>query len=334
MSLSKSLLGFSPILDAIIRDFAFLASWYGDFHPANTGDVSQVLDPALAAALSARFANSASRWFAIERMEDLATIRADGRGGYRGQGIRHPDYFELIKGMGGRIFLITSTGSQLPAIGQTLSEGECGRLLNLIEVDPAARQIRILYGNTEFGTLPSIETHVHILANAISIAEGHPSPATVHAHPYHLVLPGRDKDIRGDFGLFNALIYTQVEGLNRNCEELIGIVTYQESGSENLAVASMKALGMHRLVLWMHHGFVVREATIRRAYTLMSYAEECARAALDSLRTGACGLPLESIKAFLEARGLVADYHNACDLVARRSAADPATTPARGNGAV
>ncbi len=67
------------------------------------------------------------------------------------------------------------------------------------------------------------------------------------------------------------MIHTQIEGLNRNYPDLIGVVPYAESGSAGLVSNSYDWLRRHRLVLWMNHGFVVRDSSIRRAYTLMAY---------------------------------------------------------------
>ena len=83
------LLGISDALDEIINDFAYLASYHRESHPANTGDVSQVLAPTLATQLRGHFQQTASDWYAIAELEKLQTIRADGRSGYRSEGIKN-----------------------------------------------------------------------------------------------------------------------------------------------------------------------------------------------------------------------------------------------------
>lgn len=274
------LLGLSGELDYIVRDLSFLAQHYAQFHPANVGDVSQVLSRDVSGQLLSRFNETLSNWYELSRLDEMASIRKDGRTGYRTQGIKDEGFYRAISPIAGRMLLITRTGSQIPAIAHSIEHGDGGKLLNIIQVDDSARRIRIVYGNVEHGSIPSIETHVHILANAISIGEGHQNPGVVHAHPYHLVLLGRHPKICGDFCGFNAVIYTQVEGLNRNYQDLIGIVPYCESGTEALVVSSLIPLKKHRMVLWMNHGFVAREANVRGAYTLISYAEDCARAAM------------------------------------------------------
>ncbi len=310
---SVQLMGISPELDEIIHDFAFLANYYGEFHPANAGDVSQVLSDEVGASVLTRFSNSISEWFDLQQLESLGSKRADGRSGYRCEGISDPRFYETIAVMAEKTVLITSTGSQLPAISHTLTRGQSGRLMNIIQVDPTARKIRIVYGNAEHGSIPSIETHVHLLSNALSMCDGCTHPATVHAHPYNLVLLGRHHDIRGDFSKFNVVIHTQIEGLNRNYPDLIGVVPYAESGSAALVSNSYDWLRRHRLVLWMNHGFVVRDSSIRRAYTLMAYAEEAARAAIDSLRLGAEGLPFDRIEGFLARNNLLSAFHGLRD---------------------
>src|SRR5437588_4633401 len=82
MSNARNLLGISPRLDNIIKEFARLALEHANHHPANAGDVSQVLDNGVATILINRFGDTASQWFEIAHLDRLATIRADGRKGY------------------------------------------------------------------------------------------------------------------------------------------------------------------------------------------------------------------------------------------------------------
>lgn len=258
--------------------------------------------------LTSEFKDSLSEWYELERIERLAEIRTDGRRGYRAEGVRDGRFYELTSAMAGRVFLITRTGAQIPAIEHTIKVGQNGKLLNVVEVDETGRKLRVVYGNAQYGSIPSIEIHVHVLANSISLMEGEENPAVVHCHPHHLTLLARLKEVQGDFGRFNALVYTQAEGLLRNYPGLIGVVPYFPSGSESLAVNSITPLTSHRLVLWMNHGLVVRAANIRRAYDLIAYGEDGAKVALESLRLGARGLPLEVVKSFLEAHNLLEDY--------------------------
>ena len=298
-STPRNLLGISGELDRILTEFGFLATHHKNDHPANTGDVSQVLSKETGEQLVSIFSDSISPWFEIRELEGLASIRGDGRSGYRSEGIKDEKFYELTMTMADRAFLITRTGSKIPAIEESIRIGEDGKLFNVVQVDASGRKIRLVYGNHQYGSIPSIETHIHLLANALSIREGYANPATVHAHPYCLVSLGRHRRIHGSFEHFNAAIYTQVEGLNRNYVDLIGVVPYFQSGTAALVGNSLEALVNHRLVLWMNHGFVVREANIRRAYTLLAYAEECARAALFSLESKAIGLPMNEVRDFL-----------------------------------
>lgn len=304
----QNLLGSHQDLDEIICDLAFLTQYHKEMHPANTGDVSQVLSPEVGAVLMDRFRESASEWFSIDRLPLMASIRADGRTGYRAEGISDEEFYALISVLAGRSLLITRTGSQLPSIQHTIDVGQDGKLLNVIEVSPDARRIRIVYGNAQYGSIPSIELHIHMAANAVGILEGFSAPAAIHSHPYHLLRLARDKVVRGDFKIFNAALYTQIEGLNRNYQGLVSVVPYQPSGSASLVRTSMQKLRAHRLVLWMYHGFLARDANIRQAYMLTALAEESARAALDALAKGLTGLPRESVETFLVENRLLAAY--------------------------
>lgn len=306
--LRRSLLGIHDELDRAVRDLAFFGIRCQNFHSAATGDVSQIFSKEASKELAQRFKQGASRWFEMRTIEELATIRNDGRTGYRSEGIANAAFYELTKHISERVLLITRTGSQIPAIAHTLQCGEDGKLLNLVEMNKKGDAVRIIYGNREFGSIPSIELHVHLLAGSISIAQGMDAPATVHAHPYNLILLGMEKRIEGDFAAFNAVIYTQIEGLNRIDTDLVGVVPYVPSGSARLVDVSIKPLQRHRLVLWMNHGFVVRSTHIERGYAVMSYAEQCAKAALNVLRYDSVGLPMEYVEDFLREHNLLDVY--------------------------
>ncbi len=270
MTDTPSLLGIHKELDTAVKDLAFFANRYQQVHPAAGGDVSQVFSEQTSGVLARRFRRRASRWFNFKSIQELSAIRKDGRTGYRSEGIADTRFYELAKPLSGRVILITCTGSQLSAILETLRQGEDGRFLNLVEIGKGGRAIRVLYGNREFGTIPSIETHVHMLACGIGIKEGVGTPAVVHAHLRCLNLLAVHPRINGNFKSFNAAIYTQVEGLNRNVPSLVGIVPYRPSGSEALVSASINPLLKHQAVLWMNHGFVARSFRIERAYALLA----------------------------------------------------------------
>lgn len=216
------------------------------------------------------------------------------------------------------MLLITRSGSQIPAIAQTLQEGEDGKLLNVVEVNKKGDAIRIIYGNREFGSIPSIELHIHLLAGSVSISQDLDAPATVHAHPYNLIRLGMEKKIEGDFSTFNAVIYTQTEGLNRIDPDLVGVVPYVPSGSSGLVDVSVEPLQRHHLLLWMNHGFVVRSTNIERGYAVMSYADRCASSALNTLRHDAVGLPTEFTEDFLRQNNLL-DAHRRLKLRSHQS---------------
>lgn len=291
----KSLLDIHPEIDKCVRDLAYYGLLYKEFHPAAAGDVSQVFSPCCGEELLKIFSPNASIWIPIKKLEEMARLRHDGRTDYRSEGINDPAYYKAISSMAGRLMLITSTGSQIPAISQSLTRGEDGRLLVIIEVDKNATSIRIIYGNKEFGTIPSIETHIHLVSNAISISQGISSPATVHAHPFSLIKLGMDRRVAGDFHSLNALLYSQAEGINRIDPGFVAIIPYAPSGSAELVNKSFNAITVHRLILWMNHGFTVRSHNIERGYALMAYAEQSAKIAIEAIEGKLLGLPLKYI---------------------------------------
>ena len=95
--LRRSLLGINEGLDRVVRDLAFFGVRYQDFHPAATGDISQVFSKEASKSLVQRLKQGASRWFEMRMIEELATIRNDGRTGYQSEGIANPAFYDLTK---------------------------------------------------------------------------------------------------------------------------------------------------------------------------------------------------------------------------------------------
>src|ERR1051325_9141643 len=140
---SRSILAIHDEIDRAVKDLAFFGRRYQAFHPSAGGDVSQIFSENVSDLLVRRFGKTSSRWFSIETIEELAKIRKDGRSGYRGEGVQDPKFYELIKPIARRVLLITCTGSQIPAILETLRWTESGKLINLVEVSKDGKQIRI-----------------------------------------------------------------------------------------------------------------------------------------------------------------------------------------------
>ncbi|OGY94907.1 MAG: hypothetical protein A2406_01305 [Candidatus Komeilibacteria bacterium RIFOXYC1_FULL_37_11] len=308
--INKKLLDIHTELDRAILDLAFFGKLNHNFHPAAAGDVSQVFSSEASTELASRFHSQASKWFPISKIEELAYIRADGRTDYRSEGVSNTSFYAYSKCLANRVMLITRTGSQIPAISQTILEGLEGTLLVLLEINDAGDAIRILFGNKQFGSIPSIETHVHILGGAIGIKEGIETPALVHAHPLELILLASHPRIKGNQDLFNAILYTQVEGINRIEPGLVALVLYKPSGSAILVESSISSLERHKIVIWLNHGVVVRASSIERGYAVMAYADRDAKVALQALAGKFVGLPFDVVESFLRQHNLLDSYNH------------------------
>jgi hypothetical protein len=80
----------------------------------------------------------------MDQLDTLSRFRADGRTGYRAEGIQEKTFYEEIRCLRGRMMLITRTGAMIPAISETVLRKRTGELLSIVEVDSRARQIRLL----------------------------------------------------------------------------------------------------------------------------------------------------------------------------------------------
>ncbi len=121
------------------------------------------------------------------------------------------------------------------------------------------------------------------MANSINICNKLPSSAVFHSHPISLIATASHIKINNSYKELNKILYTQKEGLVTNIPELIGLTKYEPSGSKALIKESLAAINNHRVVIWGHHGVLIREKTIERCVDLLEYVEDAASFSLRAL---------------------------------------------------
>ncbi len=245
--------------------------------PANAGDVSSVLSAEASKAISKQYSKQTGK-LRFSRLAELRNIRRDGRNYYNAESVPDELVQPLLTEIASRVLVISATGAKLWDVERHPEKQLC-----LIRVTPDGRGFHILFGNEEYGLIPSIEVISHLVANATNLRQGLQTSAALHVHPPNLVAIESHSTIDGSYVEFNKVLYTQKEGVLTNASDLIGLVPYHPSGSRALFESSVDSIEAHRITLWGKHGVFIRERSIERCVDLLEYAEDAAIASVRSL---------------------------------------------------
>jgi ribulose-5-phosphate 4-epimerase/fuculose-1-phosphate aldolase len=305
------LFGISPWLDRSLRDMGHYAAANRDFHVAAQGDDSLLLPTDVGRVLVERFEQTATSWYYLSEIHTMADIRADGRRDYNGSGCSEPRLYEHGSRLAGRVLLITATGAYLPMIQAYNDEGIGGKCITAIEVSSNGKAIRVLYGHTEWGTLPSSETLMHLISAALLVQEGYDSGSTVHCHPFPLVMLAQHPRVNHDEQRFNAALLTRIQSMLYHGSKsfTVKLVPYEDPGSQALVKRNLDAMPDSPFILWGNHGTIVRGRDIHSAYAATASASRAAEAALLSLERGYLGFPMTGgLRTMLQKHGLYESY--------------------------
>lgn len=307
MTTISSLTGIHEQIDQFIDDLGFFGTHlaYKNIIPGNVGDVSCLLTPEATEALLAIYGRS-DRFFKFSNLADLLTIRNDGRNYYKAESIPESLLKEYIRPLAGRVLIITAAGAKLWDITRNPSKRLCA-----IQVSPNCEGIYLLYGNEQYGTIPSIETPSHLVATAFNIQTGLATSSVLHCHPPLLVAACACAPIAGNYEAFNKMLFSQKEGLLTNASDLIGIIDYHPAGSAALLEASIPSIHKHRLNIWAQHGVLIREESLEYCIDLLEHAEDAAAA---TLRVLTCSTAFKQFN-YSDIEHFVHMYHLRADIL-------------------
>lgn len=309
------LFGYHPFLDRALRDLGYYAFLNGDFHAAAQGDDSLLLPWEVGEVLISAFGDTATPWYDLSETHLMADIRADGRSDYNCIGVDDSRLYGHVAHLANRVLIITATGAALPIIRDYNSEGIGGKFITAVQVSPSGKAIRILYGNAQWGTLPSSETQMHLLSSAIMTEQGHEFAAMVHCHPLPMVMLSLHPRIAHDERRYNAALLTRIQSMLFHGKSgfTVKLLPYADPGSVELVDLNLEAMPSYPLLLWENHGTAARAATIHAAYAMTASASRAAEAALMSLTHGYVGFPMtSSLSELLEKHGLTEAYRQLC----------------------
>lgn len=181
--------------------------------------------------------------------------------------------------LSGAQILISGTGSRMRDVA-----ADPGRFTCLV---------RIPEGGSGFascdpgpaGMMPSSELPAHLAVHELLASCGRPEKAVIHTHPGKLIALSHCPALGGE-GRLDAALRIMHPEVSAVYPEGIGFAPYETPGSEELALACVKALESRRIVMWEKHGVVAVGATLDDAFDAIDTMEKAANLYLDCLAAG------------------------------------------------
>ncbi|MFH1175810.1 MAG: rhamnulose-1-phosphate aldolase [Acidobacteriota bacterium] len=147
--------------------------------------------------------------------------------------------------LGGRTFWVSAAGSRMRDLARAPR-----RHSGLLQLTPDGAGLAIIWA--EQGFRPTSELPSHLAIHAFLRRRCAPQKAIIHTHPTELIalshLPATSEE------QLNRLLWRMIPEAMVSVPEGLGLVPFHLPGSQQLAEATERALGRHRVVLWEKHG--------------------------------------------------------------------------------
>lgn len=204
--------------------------------------------------------------------------------------------------LAGKSFLVTGSGRRLRDIIR-----DPGANLGFVYVQPGGQTARLFTSPRCLFSRLTSEFNSHLAVHRDQVQRsGTNFHAIIHAQPPYLTFLSHIPRYRSVQFLNTHLLRWQPE-LIVNLPEGIGLVPFLVPGSAELMDATLKALHVHRVILWAKHGVMARsDISVTRASDRIEYAEAAARYEYLNLAAGEVGEGLlpEEVRAICQNFGV------------------------------
>jgi rhamnulose-1-phosphate aldolase len=182
--------------------------------------------------------------------------------------------------LGGRLLLITATGSRLRDIRSR--PGETVSVLAIASGGHRALPLRLGPGAPP---PPTSELGSHVAVLAAAQRERTDGRAIVHTHPDELIVMSHDPTLSGERELSERL-WRMIPEATLLLEHGVGLVPYRPPGSPEQALATSNALSRRPVVVWDRHGAIATGRDLEHAFDRIDAADKAARLYLQARRAG------------------------------------------------
>jgi len=190
---------------------------------------------------------------------------------------RHP---VTLDGFTGRLILITKAGSRFRDIVVDARAG-----VTLLRIDRPGDLITQLSDNPNEDGWPTSELAAHLHAYKALARQRIEECALLHLHPPELVALTLDPYLTSE-QVFNDEVLSLYPEATLMFPRGVGMLPYMPPGSEQLALASAKALAPHGIVVWCKHGVIAGGRTLDEALDRIEALNTAAKLLLHCRQAG------------------------------------------------
>ena len=169
------------------------------------------------------------------------------------------------------ILVVTGTGTRMCDVEKDIYANTC--LLAINENGNSYRQIQKSDLPTE--PQPTSELPSHLSIHEMLVAENRREKAILHTHPNKLIALTHIKNYCNE-GKINRLLWSVQPETCVFIHDGLGFVPYLQTGSHELAEATIRKFRDHRVVLWEKHGCLAIGKNAEEAFDLIDIAEKSA----------------------------------------------------------
>jgi rhamnulose-1-phosphate aldolase len=176
-----------------------------------------------------------------------------------------------VPNLANQILLATGTGTRMRDIWKRPAENTC-----ILQIDKNGRQYRIFVKNdASIGLRPTSELPSHLAIHNMLAATKRSERVVIHTHPNNLIALTHIEEFCDESRINNLLWGIQPETCVYVADGL-GFVPYLMTGTEELAVATILALQLHRVILWEKHGCLAVANDTDEAFDLIDILDKSA----------------------------------------------------------
>lgn len=169
------------------------------------------------------------------------------------------------------IIVVTGTGTRMRDVNKDTYANTC-----LIFIDDSGKSYRkVQKFDLPTEPDPTSELPSHLAIHDMLVAENRKEKVILHTHPNKLIALTHIKEFSQESKINNLLWSIQPE----TCvfiHDGLGYVPYIQTGSHDLAKATIKKFRIHRVVLWEKHGCLAIGENAEEAFDLIDIAEKSA----------------------------------------------------------
>lgn len=174
--------------------------------------------------------------------------------------------------LSGYSFFITGAGTRMRDLAREPSENAC-----ILRIAEKSNSYHILWGkkaDLNFGPTSELPSHlsIHRFLRRRRVSQ----KVIIHAHPDELIALTHIQECKQENKL-NRLLWSMNPETKVVIQKGVGLVPYRVPGSEELALATIKALENHDVVLWEKHGCLAIGEDVFETFDFIDILNKAAR---------------------------------------------------------